>query len=204
MSIGKKFLIVVGIALGVIAIVGYVVGYQRMVAKVQSLVVVVTLDRSVGERDFPAIDTTSLTDTQRSILAITQSEFATQPTGTKYSDGVQESWCADFASWVMRGAGKPLRNPNSGSWRIPGTFTLKDYYVAAGRFRAVDSGYTAKLGDVAIYRNSPVFGDHTNIVLTNKDGILTTVGGNENNRIRVFVNSHRRYDGLLGYGVLEG
>jgi hypothetical protein cdivTM_12329 len=46
-----------------------------------------------------------------------------------------------------------------------------------------------------------VFGDHTNIVLKNDDGVLTTVGGNEMNRIRVFTNRDKQYDGLLGYGV---
>ena len=54
---------------------------------------------------------------------------------------------------------------------------------------------------MAIYRNSPVFGDHTNIVLKNDNGVLTTGGGNEANRIRVFVNRDKQYDGLLGYGV---
>ena len=54
---------------------------------------------------------------------------------------------------------------------------------------------------MAIYRNSPVFGDHANIVLKNDNGVLTTVGGNEVNRIRVFVNHDKQYDGLLGYGV---
>lgn len=35
---------------------------------------------------------------------------------------------------------------------------------------------------------NPHTGDHTNIVLKNDNGALTTVGGNEANRIRVFVN----------------
>ena len=70
-----------------------------------------------------------------------------------------------------------------------------------GRFKAANSGYQPLPGDVAIYRNSPVFGDHTNIVLKNDNGVLTTVGGNEMNRIRVFTNRDKQYDGLLGYGV---
>ena len=48
---------------------------------------------------------------------------------------------------------------------------------------------------------NPHTGDHTNIVLKNDNGVLTTVGGNETNRIRVFVNHDKQYDGLLGYGV---
>ena len=34
-------------------------------------------------------------------------------------------------------------------------------------------------GDVAMYNGSPIFGDHTNIVVQNNDGALVTVGGNE-------------------------
>lgn len=50
---------------------------------------------------------------------------------------------------------------------------------------------------------NPHTGDHTNIVLKNYNGVLTTVGGNEANRIRVFVNRDKQYDGLLVYGVLN-
>ena len=50
---------------------------------------------------------------------------------------------------------------------------------------------------------NPHTGDHTNIVLKNDNGALTTVGGNEANRIRVFVNRDNQYDGLLGYDVLN-
>lgn len=83
-----------------------------------------------------------------------------------------------------------------------------DVYLARilrgeGRFKSANSGYQPLPGDVAIYRNSPVFGDHTNIVLKNDNSVLTTVGGNEANRIRVFVNRDKQYDGLLGYGVLN-
>ena len=88
----------------------------------------------------------------------------------------------------MYQAGAPLKNPHTGGWRIPGTFTLREYYEANGRFKPANSGYQPLPGDAAIYRNSPVFGDHANIVLRNDNGVLTTVGGNEANRIRVLVN----------------
>lgn len=101
----------------------------------------------------------------------------------------------------MHQAGVPLKNPHTGGWRIPGTFTLREYYEATGRFKPANSGYQPLPGDAAIYRNSPVFGDHANIVLKNDNGVLTTVGGNEANRIRVFVNHDKQYDRLLGYGV---
>lgn len=161
------------------------------------------LDMSDREKSYPRIDTADLSDTQKKIATLTKQEYLAQSSGTKFSEGIDEAWCADFVSWIMKESGQPLANPNSGSWRIPGTFTLYDYYIAADRFEAVDSGYEPKLGDVAIYRGSPVFGDHTNIVLANENGVLTTVGGNEGDRIRIYINTEKKYTGLLGYGVLE-
>lgn len=189
--------------LALAAIIGYFVGYERIARKVQSVGALATQDRSHGEPTFPDIRADDLSETQQKIIRLTKQEFAAQSLGTKFSEGTKEAWCANFVSWVMKEAGTPLKNPHSGSWRIPGTFTLHEYYVAAGTFRAAGSGYTPKLGDVAIYRGSPIFGDHANIVLTHENGILTTVGGNENNRIRVYKNMQKQYEGLLGYGLIE-
>ena len=167
-----------------------VIATQPKIAdKLSSLINSVRLDRSPGEAVFPDIDTASLSPVRQKIISLAKTEFKTQSAGTK--------WCANFVSWIMYQAGAPLKNPHTGGWRIPGTFTLHEYYEANGRFKPVNSGYQPLPGDVAIYRNSPVFGDHTNIVLTNDNGVLTTVGGNEANRIRVFVNHDKQYDGLL-------
>lgn len=164
---------------------------------------VIVTNATAPEASFPDVDTVQLSTVRQKVIATARQEHAAQPTATKYSEGVQEAWCADFVSWVMREAGAPLKNPNSGSWRIPGTYTLKDYYESVGKFRSADSGYTPQPGDIAIYRGSPKFGDHTNIVLSIDDGILTTVGGNENGKIRVYKNVDKNYTGLLGYGVTE-
>lgn len=181
----------------------WLIGPERIERKIRSLGTLVTIDRSGGELEFPDIDQSRLSHIQQKIVILTKEEFTTQASGEKFSEGASEAWCADFVSWIMKEADVPLKNPHTGGWRIPGTYTLKDYYVAQGRFREVGSGYVPKLGDVAIYQNSPIFGDHTNIVLSNVDGVLTTVGGNENNRVRVYENTARQYAGLLGYGVLE-
>ena len=171
--------------------------------RVQSIMTATTLDRSPGQMQFPNINTSELSPARQRIIQIARSEFTAQADGTKYSQGSHEPWCADFVSWVMNQAGVPLKNPHTGSWRIPGTFTLREYYQAAGRFKPADSGYVPQAGDVAIYRNSPVFGDHTHIVLDYNKGALITVGGNEANRVRVMTNTGKRYEGLLGYGVPE-
>lgn len=150
--------------------------------------------------DFPVIDTSKLSDHQKKLVATLHTEYLAQPIGTKYSEGAQESWCADFVSWVMREVGVPLANPNSGSWRIPGTHTLREYYEQKSEFHAIDSGYVPKLGDVAIYDGPGWFGQHTNIVLKYGEGSVTTIGGNEAGKIRVQTRP-TPVQGLLGYGV---
>ena len=178
-----------------------VITQPKIADKLSSLVNSVRLNRSPGEAAFPDIDTANLSPTRQKIISLAKTEFKAQSAGAKFSQDAEEAWCANFVSYIMNQAGAPLKNPHTGGWRIPGTFTLREYYEANGRFKAANSGYQPLPGDVAIYRNSPVFGDHTNIVLKNDNGALTTVGGNETNRIRVFVNHDKQYDGLLGYGV---
>jgi hypothetical protein len=187
---------------GVIA--GHYIGYDRIARKLGIGSEAAVVEWRAGEEDFPTIDTAGFTATQQQLLVLTQQEFLAQPAGTRYSEGASEAWCANFVSWVMKEAGEPLENPHSGSWRIPGTFTLKEYYESQDRFRSIDSGYEPKLGDVAVYRRSPVFGDHANIVLISDGGVLTTVGGNEGDRVRIYKNTEKNYQGLLGYGVLHG
>lgn len=158
---------------------------------------------STANAKFPEIPSDGLDPTQQKIIDITKQEFLAQPAGTKYSEGTDEAWCANFISWVYNEAGTPLENPNSGSWRIPGTFTLQEYYESNGRFHPADSGYTPQPGDVAIYQGSPIFGDHANIVLSSNNGAVTTVGGNEEGRIRIYENTEQNYEGLIGYGARQ-
>ena len=196
----KRCIIFSVIALLLIVLIA-VITQPKIANKLSSLINSVHLDRSPGEAAFPDIDTASLSPTRQKIISLAKTEFKAQSAGTKFSQGAEEAWCANFVSWIMYQAGAPLKNPHTGGWRIPGTFTLREHYETAGRFKPANSGYQPLPGDVAIYRNSPVFGDHTNIVLKNDNGVQTTVGGNEANRIRVFINHDKRYDGLLGYGV---
>lgn len=151
---------------------------------------------------FPDTSGLQLSQTQQRIVTLLKQEYDAQNKGTKYSGGVDEPWCADFVSWIMHEAGVPLRNPNSGSWRIPGTYTLREYYQTAGTFRPGDSGYQPKVGDVMLYDNPSPFGQHTNIVVQNKDGVVTTVGGNEPGGIRVYTHTTPDKAGFVGYGVL--
>lgn len=154
---------------------------------------------------FPVIPTARLSPLQRRIVDLTQQEYTKKPVSydgnvLKYSQGSKEPWCADFASWIFMQAGRPFDNPNSGSWRIPGVYTLQEYFQAYNTYKMAGT-YVPKTGDVAIYHQGE---GHTNIVLTVKNGQMTTVGGNESGRIRIETQSYAKgADGLDGFGVLS-
>lgn len=156
----------------------------------------------VGEspRQFPAIDTAALSSEQAAVVAVLEREFADPGDGPKYAEGVTEPWCADFVSWVMREAGLPLSNPNSGSWRIPGVFTLQEYYESAGRFAPVGAGYQPRTADVLLYSDSSPFTQHTNIVLSAENGVVTTIGGNEFGTVRIHRFTLAEVAGVVGFG----
>ena len=181
---------------------------QRMVRReVESVVAHIG---GVEHAAFPQIDESSLSDIQKKIIAVSRQEYDKKPMSyddnvLKYSNGVVEPWCADYVSWVMRQAGSPLVNPNSGGWRIPGVLTLREYYQSAGRFKDA-KGYMPKVGDVAIYVNTSSFNmsrQHTSIVLEVDGSKITTIGGNEYGRLRVSTQELKPgVKGLIGYGVL--
>ncbi|MGY5310857.1 CHAP domain-containing protein [Nocardia gipuzkoensis] len=158
----------------------------------------------VGERltEFPALDRSALDAAQAGIVAVAEREFADPGAGTKYAEGVEEAWCADFVSWVLREAGAPLANPNSGSWRIPGVYTLQEYYESVGRFVPAGSAYRPRTGDVLLYRESSPFGQHTNIVLRADAGQVTTIGGNEYGEVRIHRFALDDVPGVVGFGRL--
>ncbi|MFF3222636.1 CHAP domain-containing protein [Nocardia suismassiliense] len=156
----------------------------------------------VGQRgtEFPAIDRSTLGQTQARIVAVAEREFRDPGAGTKYAEGVTEPWCADFVSWVMREADAPLANPNSGSWRIPGVYTLQEYYASTGRFAPI--GYQPRTGDVLLYDSTSPFGQHTNIVLKYDAGTVTTIGGNEFGQISIHTFPLAETGGIVGFGRL--
>ncbi|MFC8046677.1 CHAP domain-containing protein [Nocardia sp. NPDC057353] len=157
-----------------------------------------------GERltTFPVLDRAALDPTQAAIATAAEREFAAPGPGTKYADGIAEPWCADFVSWVMRAAGVPYANPNSGSWRIPGVYTLKEYYEAEGRFAPIAEAPPPKAGDVLLYHKKSAFGEHVNLVLAARDGVVTTIGGNEFGEIRIHRFALAEVRNVLGVGLL--
>lgn len=156
---------------------------------------------SKEKKAFPEIDETQLSESQVKLISILQAEYTLNPTGTKYSEGVSGAWCADFVSWVFMKVNRPFKNPHSGSWRIPGTYTLREYHESTGRLRLANSDYVPKVGDILLYDNPSPFGQHTNVVLKNDNGIVTTIGGNEPGGIRIVEHTPKSDPGFIGYGV---
>ncbi|WP_032403967.1 CHAP domain-containing protein [Rhodococcoides fascians] len=150
---------------------------------------------------FPEVNTGELTADQARVVELLRTEHEQQRPGTFYAEGVDEAWCADFVSWIMKEADMPLSNPNSGSWRIPGVYTLQEYYQEQGRFEAV-GGYTPSVGDVVLYDNSSWIGQHTNVIVAVDGDEAITVGGNEAGKIRVHTLHYGSDSGVVGFGRL--
>ena len=93
----------------------------------------------------------------------------------------------------MKQAGDPLTNVTNGSWRVPGVYTLKDTFAAENKLEP--AGYTPSPGDVVLYGGS----GHTNIVVGVDGDTITTIGGNESNRVSQRTIS--RFSGdIMGFG----
>ncbi|MFE3193506.1 CHAP domain-containing protein [Nocardia sp. NPDC059240] len=155
--------------------------------------------------DFPDVDTAALSPEQTRVADVLRAQFEEQSGRDKYSEGIAEPWCADFVSWVMRTAGQPLSNPNSGSWRIPGVYTLEEYYRGQHRFEEANNGYLPRVGDVVMYADSSVFHQHTNIVIAVDSDTITTVGGNEageSGGVAIHKFRPSGTSGLVGFGRL--
>lgn len=106
-----------------------------------------------------------------------------------YTDGNREPWCADFTSWVFNQAGIPFTGGTSGGWRIPRVIDLQAWFQngtnGSEYFRVGEK--TPQPGDVAFYigKQTPDGGSdsHVNIVISVNGNTMTTIGGNESDRI---------------------
>ena len=160
---------------------------------------------------FPDIDEKVLSPLQIKILNIARQEYEKHPSNydanvLKYSQGEKQAWCANFISWVMKSAGKKYENPNSGSWRIPGVLTLREYYQAEGRYENVND-YKPKPGDVAFYIQKSTFrlfsSEHVALVIKVDGNTMTTIGGNEGKKMRIDMQTiEEGENNLVGFGRL--
>jgi hypothetical protein len=154
---------------------------------------------SLTGKQFPDVDRRPLTPLQNRVLDIARQQFQNQPPATFFTDGHDESWSADFVSWVMRQAGTRLASPDDGSWRIAGVYGMEQYYQSVGRLEGPD--YRPHPGDVMLWGVRSPLALHANIVVEIDGDVVTTVGGDERG-IGLRRTQIRPDLGLLGYGRL--
>ena len=169
---------------------------RRRRALVLSLALLLVAGVAVGA--YIRSRSSSLTPLRARIVSVAQSQlgYQTDPTDSycnKYSAywdaGIDdcgpglldEEWCADFAAWVWKQAGADVQyqlapgylNGNSASFYVWGS----DH----GTWHPVDSGYSPKPGDVAIYGldASTVSADHVAVVIaaTGNDAAPDVING---------------------------
>lgn len=152
---------------------------------------------------FPEVYRSTLTPLQGRVLDVLEEQYRDPQSGPFYSEGVRQAWCANFVSWIMSRAGAPYVNPNSGHWRIPGVWTLHDYFVGEQRFVPADSGYVPRTGDVVLYI-SPFGSEHTNMVVSAdpRTGTAITLGGNETGAVRLHRLRWADDGAVIGFGRL--
>lgn len=121
----------------------------------------------------------------------------------KYTDGIQENWCADFVSWVLNEAGSPFTGGASGGWRIAAVSSVRAWFEEHGEWNPVGGGYTPRPGDIVVYNEGRgAYPSHVNIVVAVEGDTVTTIGGNEAaTQIKKRVNIGS--ESITGYGTKQ-
>lgn len=209
----RRRVVIAGISAALIC-VALIVAYAILPVRERVRTIVTTTEAHLSapaNAPFPNVDINHLSRKQVKIIKLARTQYAKHPISydravLTYSQGHKQAWCADFVSWIMLQAGAPYSNPNSGSWRIPGVYTLQQYYQSQHRYGSVGS-YKPQPGDVAFYIGSKDFGlttsGHVALVIKVNGNTMTTVGGNEGGRMRVDTQSiHKGVNRLVGFGKL--
>lgn len=179
----------------------FLIGFLMLI--IVALLFLVRNNSYIFIREFPEISP-KLSLKRQKILTIAKQEYEHPHNQTYYSQGIKEAWCADFVSWIFMKADYPFANPNSGSWRIPGTMTLLDYFRSTNEWQPYNAIIKPSPGDVVIYDTKGRFGQHTNIVVAVNNNKIITVDGNSANTIRL-----SQYDWtdrkmkILGYADID-
>jgi len=119
---------------------------------------------------------------------------------TKYSQNTEESWCADFTSWLYKQAGYPLQPGND--WRVALVANQQSIGEKNDKFHWHPSGgsYTPKPGDIAVHSAS-----HVNLVVDVNGNSVTLIGGNQTPDERGYPNGSRvseyKVTGFSGEGI---
>lgn len=133
------------------------------------------------------------------------SEIGTSNNGAainKYRNGAQNgaAWCASFVSWCYgRGQGKD----NSSTFGYDASSqNIRRKAERAGFYKTVQSAYTPKVGDVAVWNYGNNQGHVAIVSKVNKDGTFETIEGNCGNQVRRMTRS-RNTENLVGFVQMD-
>lgn len=186
--------VVVWLCLVLALIVGSIVVYEISSPRARFAVMA-----PAEKLEFPDFLDTLVSEDVKSLLLLAKDEYENPKPGEYYAEGVKEPWCADFVSWLYKEAGHPFRNPDTGHWRIPGIYTLREYLRSVNAWHP-EPDYIPQLGDIVIY-DGGTFGGHTNMVVGMDGDYIIVLGGNENNKIRLDkIDWTKTEYGVLGFG----
>jgi len=144
------------------------------------------------------------------VLAATQ-ELASQGDtkgGDKYELGDKSiPWCAAFVSYVLKQAGVPFTGGvGENGYYIPSVNSVRSYFEASpSTYHPARSGYVPQPGDIVIFQEGIYpWESHVNIVIAVEGFKMTTIGGNEYNKVNQM--SFPNYDEsfITGFGTPKG
>lgn len=131
-----------------------------------------------------------------------------------------DDWCALFVAWCMKHAGVPTTVYNwvGEKWNLPASTDnnaiAAPSLIRSGKFHYRDKDdYVPKAGDTIYFDwkyRSPYIENsmHVELVVSYKDGVLTTIGGNTVTddgkvSIRTIRKSDYQYKAIIGYGEID-
>lgn len=120
-----------------------------------------------------------------------------------YTAGRNEPWCADFISWVYKGAGQPFTGGSRLDWQIPAVRDMRQWLKQNGHWQYRTAAGVPKAGDVVVFSWSGGYGnDHAGIVERVEGTTLHTIEGNTiNNQVeRVRYEDYKNNRVVVGWG----
>ncbi|HET8991640.1 MAG TPA: CHAP domain-containing protein [Candidatus Saccharimonadales bacterium] len=128
-----------------------------------------------------------LSSIRQNIVCLTEQEYLLWKTGQlkpgtnayfKYSNGRNEEWCADFASWIYDQAGDPL-GPGGSVGKPWSVSYVPNLYIPPQdstkfTYHALGTGYTPQPGDLDLHGSG-----HVNIVVAVHGSEVTLIGGDQ-------------------------
>lgn len=145
------------------------------------------------------------------VVLVAQQELASQGDttgGDKYELGDKSiPWCAAFVSYVLKKAGVPFTGGvGENGYYIPSVASVRSYFEASpSTYHPARSGYVPQPGDIVIYKEGlEPYPSHVNIVISVDGSKMTTIGGNEGNKVSQNVISNYNDSYITGFGTPKG